>query len=314
MSGLGELLAAAAALVGLGASPAPVVHGYVEGEYSRIAASQAGFLETLSVTRGLRIKAGAPLFTVDRTSAKAERDRLAATLDQARAQLADLTTGKRTEEIAVIRSQRDQAAADAEQTRLDFARQRALEGTSAGAREKLDAARAAATKAEARVAELAAQLTVSELPARPERIRAAEATVKAAEAALAKQDRALADLAPSAPEGALVDDTMYNPGEWVPAGATVVSLLPPDKVKLVVFVPEPMVVRFTPGAIVKVSCDGCRDDLRARVVHVSASVEYTPPVIYSVGNREKLVHRVELKPDMPTVLPPGLPVDVEPVS
>jgi len=312
MSGVGEFLAATLALVGLGGSEAPIVHGYVEGEYSRIAASSAGFLEKLSVTRGERVAAGAPLFAIDRSGDLAERDRLAAALDQARAQLADLATGKRVEEIAVTAAQRDQAKADAEKARIDLGRQRALEGTSAATREKFDTARTAMERAEARVDELDATLIVAKLPSREQQIRAAEAAVRGADAALAKQERRIADLAPVAPEGALVDDTMYNPGEWVPAGATVVSLLPPDRVKLVVFAPEPLVTRFIPGAVVKVSCDGCSSDLKARVVHVSASVEYTPPVIYSVGSREKLVHRVELKPDRPTTLPPGLPVDVEP--
>jgi len=312
MSGLGEFLVAALALVGLGEGPGPVVHGYVEGEYSRMAAPQAGFLEKLTVARGERIAAGTPLFAIDRSSDLAERDRLVAALEQARAQLADLTTGKRVEEIAVTAAQRDQAKADAEKARIDLGRQRALEGTSAATREKLDTARMTLERAEARVDELDATLIVAGLPSRDQQIRAAAAVVRGAEAALAKQERRLADLAPIAPVAALVDDTMYNPGEWVPAGAAVVSLLPPDKVKLVVFAPEPLVTRFVPGSVVKVSCDGCAGDLKARVVHVSASVEYTPPVIYSVGSREKLVHRVELKPDRPTTLPPGLPVDVEP--
>uniref|UniRef100_UPI00054EC4B5 HlyD family efflux transporter periplasmic adaptor subunit n=1 Tax=Azospirillum brasilense TaxID=192 RepID=UPI00054EC4B5 len=139
----------------------------------------------------------------------------------------------------------------------------------------------------------------------PEQIRAAENAVAQAEAALAQADKRLTELAPPAPEAALVEDTLFNPGEWVPAGAPVVSLLPP------VFVPELLMARVRPGDRVTVRCDGCPPGLSARVTYVAPRVEYTPPVIYSVGSREKLVVRVEARLEDGATLNPGLPVDVE---
>jgi len=43
---------------------------------------------------------------------------------------------------------------------------------------------------------------------------------------------------PVAPEDALVENTFFNVGEWVPAATPVVSLLPASRVKLRFFVPE----------------------------------------------------------------------------
>ena len=68
------------------------------------------------------------------------------------------------------------------------------------------------------------------------------------------------------------------------------------------------------GQIVSFRCDGCPAGLRARIVYVSPRAEYTPPVIYSVGSREKLVFMVEAVPiDPPVRLKPGQPVDVNKV-
>lgn len=312
MSWIAETLAAALAVLGLGGGDAvPLAHGYAEGEYLRIAAPVAGTLDTLAVTRGGRVEAGAPLFALDRTSARAERDRLAAGLAQARAQLADLRTGRRPDELAVVAAQRAQAEAALRYSEAELARQQTLVARKVSSNDRLDAARASRDGDRARLEELTAQLAVSNLPARPEQIRAAEDAVAQAEAALAQADKRLAELAPSAPEAALVEDTLFNPGEWVPAGAPVVSLLPPTKRKLVFFVPEPLMARVRPGDEMTVRCDGCPPGLTARVTYVAPRVEYTPPVIYSVGSREKLVFRVEARLEDGAALNPGLPVDVE---
>ena len=118
----------------------------------------------------------------------------------------------------------------------------------------------------------------------------------------------------NAPVGGLVNDTNYVVGEWVPAGRPVASLLPPANVKLRFFVPEARVATIRQGDAVNVSCDGCGAPIRATVTYISAQAEYTPPVIYSQGTREKLVYMVEARPAIAdaTRLRPGQPVDVMP--
>jgi HlyD family secretion protein len=43
---------------------------------------------------------------------------------------------------------------------------------------------------------------------------------------------------------------------------------------------------------------------------VAREPQFTPPVIYSIEQREKLVYLVEARPDDPSTIRPGLPVDV----
>ena len=60
--------------------------GYVEGESIRIGAPVAGTLAVLAVRRGQTVRAGDPLFELDRTTETAARDEAAAALRFAEAQ------------------------------------------------------------------------------------------------------------------------------------------------------------------------------------------------------------------------------------
>ncbi|MFW6027254.1 MAG: HlyD family secretion protein, partial [bacterium] len=118
----------------------------------------------------------------------------------------------------------------------------------------------------------------------------------------------------NAPEGGLIQDVFFYPGELVPAGRPVVSLLPPERRKIVFYVPEPSRARFKPGTRVSVECDSCPDDLSATVDWISAQEEFTPPVIFSPEERAKLVFRLEARPDRPLAIAPGQPVTVAPLG
>ena len=58
--------------------------------------------------------------------------------------------------------------------------------------------------------------------------------------------------------------------------------------------------------------DGCPPGLRARISYVSPDPEFTPPVIYSLETRQKLVYLVEARPEGDaSLLQPGQIVDVD---
>jgi hypothetical protein len=117
-------------------------------------------------------------------------------------------------------------------------------------------------------------------------------------------------LAPTAGE---ITETDYRPGEWVPAGQAVVSLLPDDQRRIRFFVPETLIDGIHLGSKVEATCDGYASPIQAQVSFIAAQAEYTPPVIYSRGSREKLRFRVEAMPapEQAARLRPGLPVDID---
>jgi HlyD family secretion protein len=75
-------------------------------------------------------------------------------------------------------------------------------------------------------------------------------------------------------------------------------------------VPETALQSVAYGDTIKIGCDGCAKDLTARVSFIAKQSEFTPPVIYSVEERSKLVFLVEALPEKPGALRVGQPVDV----
>ena len=155
---------------------------------------------------------------------------------------------------------------------------------------------------------------VGTLGAREDAVAAAEAQAAQAAGGLVEVRTRMQDLAPKAPVEARVEEVFYRPGEWAAANQPVVSLQPDGEVKLRFFVPEREVARYRPGRTVRFSCDGCGGSRRATITWVSRRPEFTPPVIYSRDNRDRLVFLVEARPENPRELNPGLPVDVAPLS
>jgi HlyD family secretion protein len=272
---------------------APVWQGYVEGEYVRVASPEAGTLQALAVERGQAVAPGAPLFVLESDSEAALRREAAERVRQADARLANLEKGKRPDEIAAIDAQQARAQAALALARANLARQEKLVASGFVSQAALDEARAALDQAAAQAAELVAQRRVAHLAARPDEIAAARAEAQAARAALAQAQWRLDRKAVAAPVAGAVQDRLYLPGEFVPAGSPVVVLLPPDRLKLRFFVGETELAKVRPGQAVRARCDGCGAEIPATVRFVSTEAEYTPPVIYSRENRAKLVYLVE---------------------
>ncbi|MHB1290910.1 MAG: HlyD family secretion protein [Sulfuricella sp.] len=308
------LLIAMATLASCSPEAPPLYQGYAEGEYVRVAAPYAGSLTTLAAQRGAQVGAGAPLFALEQDNEKAARDEAAQNLKRAEAQLENLKKGKRPAELDAIVAQREQARAALKLSEDDFARDAKLAKAGFIASQKLDASRTALKRGRERLKELEAQLAAAKLAARVDEIRAAEAAVAAARATLARADWSLAQKSVTAPVAGLVQDTLYVQGEWVPAGSPVVSLLPPQNIKVRFFVPETRIGSLKTGQAVTLSCDGCAAPISAAISYIAPQAEYTPPVIYSRENRGKLVFLVEARPAPADAakLHPGQPVDVKP--
>ncbi|MBB5752336.1 HlyD family secretion protein [Prosthecomicrobium pneumaticum] len=292
-----------------------VYQGYVEGKYVLVAAESAGRLDARPVRRGETVETGAALFTLDtrvETAALAEAE---ARLAQGQAQLADLRSGKRPEEIRVLDAELAEAEASERAAGQTYRRTQALTARAVSARAELDQAQASLDAARARTAAARQNRLVATLEARPETIAAAEANVGALGAAVETARTALARRSAAAVAAGRIEETYFEPGEFVAAGQPVVSLLPKGAAIARFYVPEPVRARFAPGSRVALACDGCAAGLSATVESVATDAEYTPPVIYSEASRAKLVFRVEARLDgAAATLAPGQPVDVRPLE
>ena len=138
----------------------------------------------------------------------------------------------------------------------------------------------------------------------------AEAALRTAKARLNSTQTRLERRKVSSPVSGSVQQIYYRVGELVPAGKPIVALLPPGNLKVRFFVNEAMLPKLTIGDPVTVSCDGCDAGITARISFMARTSEFTPPVIYSMEERSKLVFLIEARPDQPERLRVGQPVSV----
>lgn len=292
----------------------PLAAGYVEGEYVLIAPVATATIDSLSVARGDHVAAGQPLAALERRDADIALAQAQAAVAKAEGQLANLQEGRRPEEIRVIEAALASAKARADEARRTETRLASLARSGSATETQRDDAATAAEVAAASVAEAEANLAVARLPARPQEIAAAQATLAGARADLAKAQWSLSKRGLTAPAAGLVADVIRHPGELAGPTAPVLSLLPDGGVKLRLYLPESALSRVALGTRLSVRCDGCPDGLRASVSYVSDTPEFTPPVIYSAGSRQKLVYLIEARPDQTGGLKPGQIVDAEPAD
>jgi len=291
---------------------APLAVGYVEGDYVLLAPIDVAQVREVAVKRGERVEAGAPIAALESADAVIAVAQAEAALAQAEALLADLRIGKRPEEIAVLEATLRSAVAQAEEAKRVLSRVTDLFKRGIATQAQLDEATTQVEVADAAIVQAKANLAVAGLPARSEAIKAAESQVKQAHTALDMARWRLTQRSITAPAAGRIDDVIRNPGDIAGPSAPVVSMLPDGAVKLRVFVPEEQFSQVSVGAVLKVNCDGCLPGLTARVSYVSPDPEFTPPVIYSLETRQKLVYLVEARPEGEgRSLQPGQIVDVE---
>jgi HlyD family secretion protein len=145
--------------------------------------------------------------------------------------------------------------------------------------------------------------TQANLDAAVSALRVAEARVKTSETRLARRIG-------FAPVAGTIQQIYFREGEMVPAQRPVLSIMPPGNMKLRFFVPEPDLPKLAIGDEVRVGCDNCAADLTAKIYFIATMAEYTPPVIYSLEERNKLVYLIQARPSRPDALRVGQPISV----
>lgn len=248
------------------------MQGYGEADYIFLSSQETGVVRELLVREGDQVEAGQRVFTL-------EPDRLEYNAESAVAQASAAAAAIRT------------AEAEATLAQTNFDRVQELYRRGFYSRARYDADRAARDAANARLAQVRREAS-------------------AAQAATGLAQQRLSDVSGEAPAAGAIEQIFHRPGEVVPAGQPIAALLTPANMKVRFFAPQAMLAQLPVGARVSVSCDGCGELVPATVSFVAREPQFTPPVIYSLDQREKLVFLVEARLNAPGPIRPGMPVDV----
>ena len=268
--------------------------GYIEGDYRYLAAPRSGWLKSVTVNLGDAIHQGQLVFNYRSDAEKFAVNQADAQLQSQIAQSQNLTTGARPEEIASLQAQFKAAQAQLLLAKQTLERYQMLQRSDAVAQVQVDEMVTQVRTAQAAVDSIQAQIRAANLPARQQTQNASIATSKAAKAALEKAQYDLSQLNVDSELAGEVSQVYYHTGEYVTQGQPIVQLLPKSSRKIIFYIPQDKLSTLRVGQVVNLQGIGSQQSLsNASIRYISPQASYTPPVIYSNENADKLTFRVE---------------------
>lgn len=271
------VVAVAALVVWLGREEAvppgfAVGNGRLEAEEIHVATKIAGRVEAVLVDEGDAVEAGQLLARMDAATQRAELRRAEAVVREAhqRWRAAQAQVSQRASELGLATKQ--------------LRRAQALHAQNVASEEQVDIER---TRLETGQATLDAAVA---------QVADASAAIEAAEAQVERIRADLEDMRLVAPRTGRVQYRLVEPGEVIPAGGRVVTLLDLSDVTMTVFLPTAEAGRVRLGAGARVVLDALGEEpLPATVSFVASEAEFTPKPVETRDERQKLSFRVKLR-------------------
>lgn len=287
--------------------------GTVEATEAQLGFQASGQVAAITVHEGDRVRAGQVLARLDPAEAQARRSQAEAQVAAARAAVAELERGSRSEEIGQARAAATAAKDKANDAESDYRRARVLYDGGAISKEALDNAQTTRDVARAQATQADEQLRqVRNGPTR-ERIDQARAQLSQAEAALRATGVVLDNLTLTAPFDGLVTVRHREPGEIVAAGSPVLTLINPQDRWVRIYIKEDRVGSVHLGSRAAISSDTYPGKTYpGEIAYIASEAEFTPKNVQTTEERVKLVYAVKVRilQDPAYELKPGLPADV----
>ena len=229
------------------------------------------------------------------------------------AQLRELETGFRKEEIAQADAAVNRVRAETTRLEADFARQEALFRREVISRRDYDAARAAHDAAQATLNEALARQELLHAGPRRETIAAARARLRQTEEARALSRTRLGYATVTVPLAGIVLSKNAEPGEQVAAGTPVVTVADIRNTWVRAYIAETDLGRVKVGQKAAVTSDTYPGtSYEGTVSFIAQEAEFTPKNVQTQKERVKLVYRIKITVPNPNgELKPGMPVDAE---
>ena len=252
-------------------------NGRIEAERVDVATKLAGRLEEVLVKEGDSVKIGQTLAVMDTAELEAQINDAKAAARQAERQL---------DQAIALLAQRNSELTLAKQE-LDRSEKLAQKGYTP--REVVEQRTSTKITAEAAVNSAQAQIDL------------AKAAIESATARVARIQTYLDDSILTAPRSGRVQYRLALPGEVLPAGGKVLTLLDVTDVYMTVFLPTSEAGRLPIGAEARIIFDAVPQYVvPASVSFVATEAQFTPKYVETQSEREKLMFRVkvQLPPDI----------------
>jgi HlyD family secretion protein len=249
-------------------------NGRIEVERVDVATKVAGRVAEVAVHEGDFVQQGEVVARMDTT--------------ELRAQLAAAKASVRRTVQAIAKAEADIVIREAEYrlTEIELRRATELASRQAGPVAEVDRRRAQHSVNAAMV--LGAKATLGD----------AGAAKEVAEAQVAQLEATLADMTLRAPVAGRVEYRLAQPGEVLPPGGRVATLLDLTEVYMTIFLPTGSAGRVAHGSEARIVLDAAPEYVvPARVSFVAAEAQFTPKAVETANEREKLMYRVKIAVD-----------------
>ncbi len=168
------------------------------------------------------------------------------------------------------------------------------------AKATLNAARSKVEEAQAAIEAAKSQLTEAQSAIEASKSQVSE-TRSSTEAAIAAAEKIKADIEDAnlkTAKGGRVQYRMAEPGEVIPAGGKVLTVLDISDVYMTFFLPESVAGRVAIGAESRLVLDAAPQYvIPAKVSFVASEAQFTPKTVETTSERQKLVFRVKAQID-----------------
>jgi HlyD family secretion protein len=286
-----------------------VASGHVEATDVHVAAKVGGRLRTLSVREGDSVALDQELARIDTTDLQLALQQAQAEARMAEAELRLRLAGARKEDVGEAAAQLESARADLEAAERDLGRMQSLLDRGSGTLKARDDAKTRRDMSAARVAATGQALSRLKTGSRPEEIEAARARAGAAEARVAQLEQQVKDAVVISPLAGVVTEKVAEQGELLQPGAPVCVVTNLADPWLTIYVAEPDLGRLRLGQEAELVSDGGQTR-QGKVTYVSTQAEFTPKNVQTRDERVKLVYKVKIGFDnRDGVFKPGMPAE-----
>lgn len=286
--------------------------GTIEVHQYDITPRSSGYIEGLNVDLGSRITAGETLFTLSEPTTNTALDAAKASQAQGAANLADLQAGAREDQIKAYKALVDSATVSRDQALREFNRYEALYAEDAVSAQVRDQKQQAYDVAQQNLAKATADYQELLQGTRSQQIAAAQSQVEALKANVASAQSKVEDLMMKSPVNGLVLTKNYNKGEYVKAGAPVLTIADMQDAWVHIYVSTEQLALIKVGDKAQIKVDGLPGQIfEGYIERISPEAEYTPRQSITKTERHNLVYKVRIKVNNgQEILKPGMPVDM----
>ncbi|MBO8158738.1 efflux RND transporter periplasmic adaptor subunit [Thermosyntropha sp.] len=285
--------------------------GTIEATTVEVKARVSATLEKCFFDEGDTVEKGKLMAELSRSDLEAQKARDEMAVKAAEANLSDLLTGARAQEVMQAMLNVDMARVNLDKAKSDLEKLNELFEAGAVSKEAVEKAYTDMVLKEKQLEAAQAQLSLIKEGSRSGQIAAAVAELERSKAVLRASEAALSDLKLNAPISGTVLSRNFTEGEFVTMGASVYTLADLDDLWVKVYIPTDDLPKVKLGQKVKCTVSGSSKVYSGKVIKIADRGEFTPKTIQTKKERANVVFAVKIAiENNDKSLKPGMPVDV----